>query len=485
MKEKQVKCRRSQGIDELREHLARLEDEFETPEEFSEELLRAARQAIAQLESPAHDDTDLPFFTIDPAESTDLDQAMYLERTDDGYRVHYAIADVPNFVRLGTALDSSTRRRGQTYYLPHRKISLHPEVISEDHGSLLPDQTRPALLFSIELDEQGAMGPCTLRHTLIRSREKLDYEGAQAELDSGQGREQLRLLAEIGQKRRVQERERGGASLNLPDQEVVKHNGSYRLTARRTLPLEEANAQISLLTGMAAARMMLEAGVGILRTMPAPEDSAIEEFRTQTELLGHRWDGSQSYGQYLHTLDIADPRQLVIMHRAAALFRGADYQVVNGQDPQDVIQAALAAPYAHVTAPLRRLVDRFGLLTCLLISQGQQLPAELSEALNQVPDLMRASNAANGQISRAAVELVEAYVLKDRVGQSFEAIVLTLPESDDALQAREGNIQLVDEPVTARFRGHSAPGSLIAVRLQLVDVGKRRVLFEEIAGPEE
>lgn len=154
---------------------------------------------------------------------------MYLERKGTGYLVHYAIADVPAFVRLGGLLDMVSRERGQTFYLPQRKITLYPPLISEDRGSLLPDVPRPAFHWRIALDADGALGEVQLTRSQIRSRAQLDYETAQRRLDSGEDNGQLQLLAEIGQARLVQERLRGGASLNLPDQEIVPEGGGYKL----------------------------------------------------------------------------------------------------------------------------------------------------------------------------------------------------------------------------------------------------------------
>ncbi|WP_404285863.1 RNB domain-containing ribonuclease [Glutamicibacter arilaitensis] len=473
------------NLDEL---LLALESELGVPAPFDEQTLKAAQEAVDNLRAPENDDTALPFFTIDPEGATDLDQAMYLERQGDGYLVHYAIADVPAFVTLNGKLDEVTRQRGQTYYLPQRKINLHPPLISEDQGSLLPGAVRPVFLWLITLDSAGAMTDVQLRRTMIKSREQLDYQTAQEKLNTGEGGEQLKLLSEIGAVRIEQERLRGGASLNLPDQEVEPDNGGYKLVSRQPLPLEGYNAQISLLTGMAAARIMLDHGTGILRTMPAPEKKDLAEFKKQTTLLGHAWDGELSYGQYLRTLDVNDPRQLVIMHRAASLFRGADYDVINGQKEDELEQAALAAPYAHTTAPLRRLVDRFVLLCCYLQANGKPLPSELSEALEQLPGLMRESSVSANQIDRAAINLIEAYVLQHRVGEKFEAIVLREatgthngdPASADA-KDRPGSLQLVTEPITGEFTGSAEPGTLVTVTLRSSDPTTRKIMFDIVS----
>lgn len=479
--ERRIRSPRPVPANSLAQLLLGLEAEFEVPAPFDEQTLEAAEQAVAQLQLPDQDATGIPFFTIDPPGATDLDQAVFLERHGDGYTVHYAIADVPAFVALGGQLDAVARQRGQTYYLPHRKITLHPPLISEDQGSLLPGKERPAFHWKISLDADGALGKVELNRARIRSRAQLDYASAQARLDSGEPDEQLGLLAEIGAARLRQEQLRGGASLNLPDQEIEEAGEGYKLVSRTPLPLEGHNAQISLLTGIAAARIMLKAGVGILRTMPAPDDADQREFRTQTQLLGTPWDESLSYGQYLHALDVSDPKQLVIMHRAAALFRGADYQVINGQPEEELIQAALAAPYAHTTAPLRRLVDRFVLLTCNLLSTGQPLPAQLSSALEDLPGLMRSSSIAANRVNNAAIDLLEAYVLKTRVGEEFQAIVLKSAEQKEDGKIRPGVLQLADEPITGSFTGSAQPGTLVRVKLVQADPEVRKISFEIVA----
>lgn len=480
MTQPRIRSPRPVPTKDLAELLLGIETEFEVPAPFDQQTLTAAETAVADLELPERDATDMPFFTIDPEGATDLDQAMYLEKNEAGYVVNYAIADVPAFVKLGSKLDEVARQRGQTYYLPHRKISLHPPLISEDQGSLLPDQVRPAFHWRITLDTQGALGEIELSRVRIRSRAQLDYVSAQKSFDESSGNEQLELLAEIGALRTKQEQLRGGASLTLPDQEVEATDDGYKLVSRVPLPLEDHNAQISLLTGIAAARLMLDAGVGILRIMPAPEDKALADFRTQTRLLGHPWDQSISYGQYLHTLDVSDPQQLVIMHRAASLFRGADYQVINGQPEADLVQAALAAPYAHTTAPLRRLVDRFVLLTCSLLTSNQGIPDELKTALDQLPELMQSSSASANKVNKAALDLMEAILLQNRIGEEFQAIVVQSARSGEGKSA-EGQLQLVQLPVTGSFTGDGEPGTLVTAKLVQADPTQRKISFEIVA----
>ena len=142
---------RSTSID-----FAALRRELELPEQFPPAAQALAEQAAQEVRLPDLDRTDLPFVTIDPPTSLDLDQAMYLaKRGNGGFRVHYAIADVLSYVSPGGALDDETWRRGQTVYLPDGNVPLHPRVLSEGVVSLLPDKDRAAILWTIDVASDG------------------------------------------------------------------------------------------------------------------------------------------------------------------------------------------------------------------------------------------------------------------------------------------------------------------------------------------
>ena len=133
----------------LRQGIAQIQAEFKVTPEFPAAVEEAAKKAAASPRLPELDRTDIPFVTIDPASSLDLDQALHLERNGDGYTVHYAIADVSAFVTAGDPVDVEANLRGETLYGADSKIPLHPRSISEDAGSLLADQVRPALLWTM------------------------------------------------------------------------------------------------------------------------------------------------------------------------------------------------------------------------------------------------------------------------------------------------------------------------------------------------
>lgn len=457
----------------LADALAAIPASLELSTEFPPAVLVEAAAAVAEADLPDADRTDVEFVTMDPLGSTDLDQAFAITRDGAGYVVLYAIADVPAFVRPGGAIDTDARERGQTMYATTGRIPLHPTAISEDAASLLPGRVRGAFVWEHRLDHAGVVTSTTVARARIRSRRQLDYSGAQADLEARRGpdAELLGLLAEVGELRIAQEVARGGASLSTPETLVVKTGDGYALDRRELLPVESWNAQLSLMTGMAAATMMLEGRVGILRTMPPAPEDAIAQFRRQTRALGYPWPEGQRYGDYLRTLDGSDGRHLAILHAATSLFRGAGYTPFDGALPESTTQAAVAAPYAHVTAPLRRLVDRFGLAICEALSAGTEVPTWAREALPSLPKAMARSGQVAGRLERTTLDTVEAALLAPRIGEVFDAVVLTAKDGG-------GTVQLVEPAVEAACDGVLEAGHDVRVRLVAADIATATVRFE-------
>ena len=458
---------------ELLQRFAAVRAELEVPEEFPEAVLAEAQAAASSPALPERDETAVPFLTIDPPGAMDLDQALHIERDGDGYRVRYAIADVPAYVTEGGAVDEEARRRGQTIYAPDKRTPLHPEVLSEGAASLLPGETRPAFVWDMRLKADGEGYDVTVGRAMVRSTDRLDYESVQKAIDDGSADERLMLLKEVGLKRIEFERRRGGASLPMPEQEVNEDDqGQVRLGFRPPLEVEDWNAQISLMTGMAAAEMMLKAKVGILRTMPEPDAQALGRFRKASKALGVEWHKGTPYGEFLRTLDRDDPKHLALIYEATTLFRGAGYTPLDGSVPEQDEHAAVAYPYAHVTAPLRRLVDRFGLVVCEAVSAGAEVPGWVREALPTLPDIMAASDKVASGVERACADAVEAAALAGRVGEEFRAMVVDERGEDKVL------VQVDDPAVLANASGRAELGTWVTVRLVEATVSTSTVRFE-------
>jgi exoribonuclease R len=456
-----------------------IEEELGLRADFPPEVEQAARAAAGNPTLPDLDRTDIAFVTIDPPEARDLDQALHIERDGDGYVVHYAIADVAAFVAPGGPVDLEAHRRGETLYGPDGKIPLHPPVLSEGAASLLPDQVRPAVLWTIRLDETGEGVDVEARRALVRSRAKLDYRTVQDRIDAGTQDELFTLLREVGELRLRREQVRGGIALPLPEQEVVVDGGRWSLRFRAPLPVEEWNGQISLLTGMAAAHLMMYAEVGILRTLPEADSRVVQRLHRTAAALGIPWPAEQLYPDFVRALDPTRPDHAAMVAACTELLRGSSYVGFVGAVPDHPVHAALASEYSHVTAPLRRLVDRYGLEVCVALCADQEVPEWVRSRLDALPREMEESGRRSGAYESAVLSLVEAGVLAPSVGQTFTGVVTEVDRDD-----RSGSVVLRDPAIEARVVGASPLplGEAVTVRLAEADVARRSVRFELVAG---
>jgi exoribonuclease R len=459
----------------LREGIAQIQRELEVTPEFPAEVQAAAEAAVAAPRLPDLDRTELPLLTIDPAGSMDLDQALHLERTDEGYVLHYAIADLAAFISPGDPVDVEAHRRGQTLYGADSRVPLHPTVISEGGASLLPGQDRPALLWTITLDGEGARTDARVERAVVRSRTQLDYRSAQRAIDDGTAVDSLKLLEEVGGLRLKREAARGGVSLPLPEQEVDISGDRWELSFRELLPVEEWNAQMSLLTGFAAAAMMLYARVGFLRTLPPPDPHDLQRLHRTAHALGVDWPAELLFPDFIRRLDVSQPQHAAMVTACTRLLRGSGYVAFDGETPAQPLHSALNAEYAHVTAPLRRLGDRYASEVCVALTAGEEVPAWVHAALPGLAREMQQSQQRASRYERMVLDLVEAGLLQHRVGESFDAVVVDVDEKDHT----RGLVTVADPAIEAPVVSASEVplGVDVRVRLTTADVERRKVEF--------
>jgi exoribonuclease R len=462
--------------DTLRAGIAAVQKELGVTPEFPEAVERAAEQAARNPRLPELDRTDIPFVTIDPASSMDLDQALHIERAGSGYVVHYAIADMAAFVEAGDPVDEEANRRGETLYAADSKIPLHPKVLSEGAASLLPDTNRPALLWTIKVDADGEGTDVEVVRALVRSRAKRDYEGVQKEIDAGTADEVFTLLGEVGELRLKREAARGGVSLPLPEQEIDADGDTWNLSFRRMLPVEEWNAQISLLTGMGAASLMVYARVGLLRTLPPPDPRDVQRLHRTAKALRIEWPAEQLYPDFIRSLDPDTSSHAAMIVACTRLLRGSGYVGFNGETPEQPEHSALASEYAHVTAPLRRLGDRYAGEVCVALCAGTEVPSWVLDKLDVLPRTLQESGRKAHQYENEVLDLVEAAVLHPHVGETFPGVVVQVDEGDP----RSGAVVVQQPAIEGRVGSEQdlPLGTDVEVRLVEADVASRRVRFE-------
>ncbi|WP_405135648.1 RNB domain-containing ribonuclease [Nocardia sp. NBC_01388] len=456
--------------------------EFGLASDYPSEAVSEARSAVDAFAGARVDRRDIPLVTIDPPGSMDLDQALALQRTPTGFLLYYAIADVAAFVVPDGPLARASLARGQTFYLPDGTVPLHPLVLSEGRASLLPDQDRPAALWTIECDENAEPQRYSVTRALVRSRARLDYAGVQSDADAGRLHPSIAALPEFGRLRIEAGVQRGAISLRLPAQSVIRDGSEadgrnhWQLVIEPRTAADDWNEQVSLLTGMCAARIMLEYQgtdrLGLLRTMPPPAVATVESMRRTAAAVKVQWPAAESVGRMLASLDPNTPAALVLMSEATSLLRGASYTLLDQQPPDTLQHSGIGAAYAHVTAPLRRLPDRYATEICLAHCAGTEVPQWVRDGLAPVVESMRRSDAIVGKLERACIDLTEATLLAPRLGTDFDAVVLRETNGN-----RTAEIFVADPPVLAKCTGTPPEGQHVTVRLTTADPATRTVTF--------
>ncbi|MGD9996550.1 MAG: RNB domain-containing ribonuclease [Ilumatobacteraceae bacterium] len=452
----------------LAEGLAAIRRQFDVPDMFPEGVEAAAREATLRAPGAEHvDRTDLPFVTLDPASSTDLDQAFCLERSGDDLVLRYAIADVGWFVEPADPLDVEAWRRGATVYLPDGRAPLYPATLSEGAASLLPGLPRPALVFVVRLDQHGVPRLDGVERSIVRSRAKLAY-------DSVRPTDLPAAMPEFSRRMRVAEVARGAARVEAPEQEVEPDGqGGIQLVFRPRLPSEDLNSSLSLATNLAVAAQLHAAGTGLFRVMDEPDEHDIRRLRHESRALGVPWPDDVPLTTFALTLDPRDPAQAAV---ALAIRRAGGAARYEPSRPGVVPwHAAMAATYVHATAPLRRLPDRYVGAASLAVANGVSVPEPVADAFARLPEVMERADAVGGQVERAVIDLVESIALSGHEGSTFTAVVTDVDE-------RGARIQLCDIAVVARVASRTVePGDGIRVKLVAADVAARQVRFERVA----
>lgn len=450
----------------LADGLAAIRAQFRVPPDFPPEVLVAAGEAARRTPDEHADRTAIPFVTLDPASSTDLDQAFAIEAAGADLLLHYAIADVAWFVRDGDPVDAEAWLRGTTTYLPDGKAGLYPPVLSEAAASLLPDGDRPAVILTVRIEPDGAARLDGAERAMIRSRAKLAYETVRDD-------DLPAAFVELAHRVQKAEDRRGAARVDPPEQEVsLGDDGHLSLRYRPYSLAEIRNAALSLSANVAVAEALLAARTGLFRVMAPPDTAAEARLRATAGAFALAWPATMPLAQFERRLDPADPRAAAFMMAVRRAGNGAVYEPYrNGVLPW---HAALAASYAHATAPLRRLADRYVLRAVLAVTAGQVVPAQVTEAFARLPAVMARAGSRDGQIERAAIDLAEAALLANSEGERFDAVVTDLGKDDL-------RFQLCDLPVVARVEGNGVlPGDRIVVELQTADPAQRALRFRRV-----
>lgn len=447
----------------LADGLAAIRAQFQLPAGFPPQVEAAAEAEASKPLTDHVDRTAMPFVTLDPLSSTDLDQAFVIERSGNDLVLRYAIADVGWFVGQDSPVALEAWQRGETIYLPDGRVGLYPSVLSEGAASLLPDGDRPAILFSVRVASEGHCMLQSVERAIVGSRAKLGYATVQpSDLPDG--------FAELARRVELAEQARGASRVDPPQQEVVEQpDGGFELAFRPMSVIERGNAALSLAANLAIADALYRRQTGLFRVMPGPNERAVRRLRHSARAFGIDWPQEMSLEQRERTLDPNVPREAAFMLAIRRAGQHASYEPFRpGERPW---HSAMQATYVHATAPLRRLGDRYVTEAALAVANARPVPDWVTAAFERLPDVMNRADAKASEVDAAVLQLAEAVVLEGCIGQTFDG---TVTDIDD----RGARIQITTPAVITRIPVNALTiGQQVRLRLEEADPARRLTRF--------
>ena len=413
------------------------------PEAFPEDVLAEAAkipdEVVAKDLRQRQDLRGLVTFTIDSDDAKDLDDAISLQPTDDGWRLGVHIADVGNYVHEGTALDREALRRGTSVYLVDRVIPMLPESLSNGICSLLPEQDRLTLSVFIDYDAAGRRVRHQLQESVIRTRGRLSYSGVNQTLEGqppdAQYEELMPILFGMARLKDIlgrRRRERGAIDLSVRDFKVrLDEDGKPVAIERRERTeadqlIEEFMLQANEVVAELGTRQNLPF---LFRVHEEPDPEKLEILRGLLSRFGYHLTAGGN-GKKLHPRALQD-----VLERVAGK---PEEHLVNAVVLRSMARArydtaaighfGLSTPlYSHFTSPIRRYPDL--VIHRILKEHLRRRPMRderREDLVARLPEIARLSSERErlaDEAERESLDLKKVEFMRDRVGETFDGIV--------------------------------------------------------------
>jgi ribonuclease R len=410
--------------------------EFGLPGEFAEDALQEARDQVATFDETdlgdRYDATGETVLTIDPVDARDFDDAISLERLDNGHwRLGVHIADVSHFVQPSTPLDREARARATSVYLPDRVIPMLPELISNGLASLQPNKVRFTKTVYIEFTAEGVRTHVEAHRAAIKSSKRLAYEQVDEYLADPQpwvrklGKQvhgllgRMHELAMILRKRRF---EHGALSMDMPDIKVDldKHGKVVGAHAEVNTESHQIIEEFMLAANEAVADLLAGKEIPFLRRIhesPVPRKlKALTEFVNE---IGFETASLESRFEIQSLLNkvAGHPQEQAVQY---ALLRAMQRAVYS---PEPSGHFALASEcYCHFTSPIRRYPDLTVHRLLDAVIQGKSPVSDFDALINEGEHCSECEERAE-KAERELIKVKLLTYLQDRVGEEMDAVV--------------------------------------------------------------
>ena len=480
------------------------------PPEVEKEAQRIKERGLRLSEQP--DRVDLRgqlIFTIDPADAKDHDDALSIQKGEDGlWHVGVHIADVSHYVEEGGEIDQEAFKRATSVYLVDRVIPMLPETLSNDLCSLRPHEDRFAISLLLRIDGEGDVRGHELVRSVIRSAHKLAYEDAQAVIDgSGSVSEEadraIRDLAALARKLRAKRKARGSIDFDLPEARVVLNTAGEPTDIQKVLRFEAHRLieDFMILANETVDRAAAERKLPFLRRVHEhPDGDRLEQLQKFLAGLGVRIPAEPTPKDLQEAISRFEdrPEESLVSTVVLRSMKRARYS------EKSLGHFGLATDhYTHFTSPIRRYSDLVvHRLSTRAMVEGERLPEELRT--EQLPVVARRTSERERvavDAERDSIDLKKTEFMEQHVGDAFDGTISGVTSfglfvlldryfvdglvhvsslGDDYYVFLEDKFALVGEHTKRQFR----LGDRVRVRVASVNLEDRKIDFA-LLGPDE
>lgn len=410
---------------------------FHWPDAVLQELVGVSSTIDETIYQVRQDLRDKPFVTIDGEDAKDFDDAVFCEKTSQGFRLSVAIADVGHYVKLGTALDQEAQNRGNSVYFPNRVIPMLPEQLSNDLCSLCPMVDRLVMVCEMELDNAGQLLNSQFYEGIIRSAARLTYTQVNQLLTGDSGSMEthfvlpyLQNLYELYQQLIKQRLQRGALDFETLETRIVFSDEGK---IDRIIPVQRNEAhkiieESMLLANICAAQTLATAKIPILyRNHESPEMQKLTALHEYLKALGLRLMGgkipeAKHYSQLLRRVMTRPDAPIIQMVMLRSL-----QQAVYAE--KNLGHFGLGYPvYCHFTSPIRRYPDLIvhrALKHWIHHHSTKSYPMDVKK-LTELGGHFSATERRADRATREATDWLKCEYMRHRLGEVFDGVISSI-----------------------------------------------------------
>lgn len=404
------------------------------PTELSEDMLEEAKRTRVDL-------TDKMIFTIDGADTKDIDDAISLDIEDEYYILGVHIADVTNYVQEGSPMDMEALARGTSNYLADSVIPMYDHRLSNGICSLNPCVYRYAVTCEAKIDARGHVVSFDHYLSLIKSNKKMTYSAVNKILEEGEipegyepYAEKLKQMMELAHIIRAERERRGASDFNVPEAKVICDESGKCVDIKKRVQGEGERMieDFMIVANECTAKAFAFAGLpGVYRVHDVPKPEKISDFIAFCSANGKKIKGKfnnispKVYKSMLDQLELAEGEEIIYNSLAVRTMPKAFYS------EQNIGHFGLASKYySHFTSPIRRYPDTMIhrlLKTFVIEANYDQKIMEYYE--NKLPEICKQCSSREVKALEAEREVVKmkfAEYMEDHVGEAFEGVIISI-----------------------------------------------------------